>query len=443
MWNVLTRRDALLSTALVAVLAHTGTAGAAPRSTMSDPANQDGVTRSATRVRGFTDPEMDFQLLRSLGVANYMGAAVGEILATVRDIKDGDPRTWPPAFAALGEQTRSVARSVLQKHPVSARDHFQRASMYYRAAEYYDDPVTDTSRAHGLASRDAFLEAAKLMPWKSEVLQIPFEHVWLPGYFMQPASTEARPRKTVVVLTGFDGTGEELYFQTGQAALERGWNVLIAEGPGQAGFLRFHPDVAFRPDYEVPVGAMVDYVLSRGEVDPQRLALYGISFGGYFAPRAAANDNRIKALVANSPIPDLRAYMVGFVGPDMAANPPPLRLEEIDRIPDQQMPPGLKLSLKASFRRFGVDTIAAWLERLRDFRIGDALREIRCPSLALVGEGEGSVAMDLFESFSRGVSGPVTQRIFTAAEGADSHCQLGNLPLSNAVIYDWLDEVFT
>src|ERR671921_566590 len=125
MWNVLTRRDALVSTTALAVLAQTGTAGATPGGTMSGPAHQDGVTRSATRVRGFADPEMDFQLLRSLGVANYMGAAVGEILATVRDIKDGDPQTWPPAFAALGEQTRLVARSVLQKHPVSARDHFQ------------------------------------------------------------------------------------------------------------------------------------------------------------------------------------------------------------------------------------------------------------------------------------------------------------------------------
>jgi fermentation-respiration switch protein FrsA (DUF1100 family) len=103
----------------------------------------------------------------------------------------------------------------------------------------------------------------------------------------------------------------------------------------------------------------------------------------------------------------------------------------------------MKLSLKASLRRFGVDSLAAWLERLRDFRIGNALQDIRCPSLALVGEGEGSVAMDLFETFSSSVSGPVTQRIFTTAEGADSHCQLGNLPLSNAVIYDWLDEVFT
>jgi dienelactone hydrolase len=442
MWDLLTRRDALLSTALMCVLASTSAAGAARGNAMSKVSNQDRVARSTTRVRGFADPEMDFQLLRSLGVANYMGGAVGEILAAVRDIKDGDPRTWPAIFAALGDQTQALARSVVQKHPVSARDHFQRASMYYRAAEYYDDPVTDASRAHGLASRDAFAEAAKLMPGKVEVLQIPFERVWLPGYFLQPAGADARPRKTVMVLTGFDGTSEELYFQTGQSALERGWNVLIAEGPGQAGLLRFHPKVVFRPDYEVPVGAVIDYALSRPEVDPQRLALYGISFGGYFAPRAAAYDARVKALVANSPIPDLHAYMVGFVGHEMAANPPPLTLEEVDQVPDQELPPGLKLSLKASLRRFGRDTVTAWLERTRDFRIGDALPNIRCPTLALVGEGEGAAALALFQSFSRGVGGPVTQRIFTTAEGADSHCQLGNLPLSNAVIYDWLDEVF-
>src|SRR3954451_2562370 len=442
MWTELTRRDALLSTALMALIAPVYAAMAASASTMADLTNQDGVARSETRVRGFADPEMDFQLLRGLGAANYMGATVGEILAAVRDITDGDPRTWPPAFAALGERTLSAARSALPKHPVSARDHFQRASMYFRAAEYYDDPVTDASRAHGLASRDAFVEAAKLMPATAEVLQIPFERVWLPGYFLGPPGADAQPRKTVILLTGFDGTGEELHFQAGRAALERGWNVLIAEGPGQAGFLRFHPDVAFRPDYEVPVGAMIGHALSRPEVDPRRLALYGISYGGYFASRAAAYDARVKALVANSPVPDLHAYIVGFVGPEVAANPPPLTLGEIDRISDQEMPPGIKHALKASLRRFGVDSIAAWLERTRDFQIGDALRNIRCPSLALVGEGEGPVAMELFESFSKGASGPVTRRVFTTAEGADSHCQFGNLPLSNAVVYDWLDEVF-
>src|SRR3954464_8692402 len=105
---VLTRRDALLSTGLLPVAAPSRTVHAASGSTMSDPAQQDGVTRSATRVRGFADPEMDFQLLRSLGVANPMGAAVGEIFAAVRDITDGDPRTWPPAVAAPAPARRSV-----------------------------------------------------------------------------------------------------------------------------------------------------------------------------------------------------------------------------------------------------------------------------------------------------------------------------------------------
>src|SRR3954469_649129 len=89
--------------------------------TTSEPANRDGVTRSATRVRGFADPEMDFQLLRSLGAASYMGAAVGEVFAAIRNVQDGDPRTWPPTFAALGEQTASQGHRALQKHLVSAR----------------------------------------------------------------------------------------------------------------------------------------------------------------------------------------------------------------------------------------------------------------------------------------------------------------------------------
>ena len=78
MLDVPTRRDTLLSSALLLMAPYASAASAASRSTMSEAANQDGVARSATRVRGFADPEMDFQLLRSLGAANYMGAAVGD-----------------------------------------------------------------------------------------------------------------------------------------------------------------------------------------------------------------------------------------------------------------------------------------------------------------------------------------------------------------------------
>ena len=94
-----TRRDALIHAAIGSAVSYSGIPSAALANSMTKPTDPDRVTRSATRVRGFADPEMDFQLLRGLGVANYMGASVGEVLAAGRNIKDGDPRTWPPALS--------------------------------------------------------------------------------------------------------------------------------------------------------------------------------------------------------------------------------------------------------------------------------------------------------------------------------------------------------
>src|SRR5690606_19641868 len=157
-----------------------------------------------------------------------------------------------------------------------------------------------------LASRACFRAAAAPTRDRCEPVEIPCDGKGLPGYSMAPANGADRG-KTGVVLTGFDGTAEELYFQVAAAGLERGYNVLIAQGPGQVGCLRIHPDLKFRPDYEKPIGAILDFALARPEVAAERLALYGISFGGYFVTRAAEYDGRIKALIANSPIIELYA----------------------------------------------------------------------------------------------------------------------------------------
>jgi pimeloyl-ACP methyl ester carboxylesterase len=274
-----------------------------------------------------------------------------------------------------------------------------------------------------------------------EVIEVPFEGKGLPGYFMTPAQG-APDGRTVLILTGFDGTGEELYLQTARAGLERGFNMLVAEGPGQVGCLRLHPELTFRPDYEKPIGAMIDYALARREVAPERFALYGISFGGYFVIRAGMHDRRIRALIVNSPILDLHAYMVAFVGPEFMHDPPPIKLEEVDAIPDAEFPPAMKLAFKSACRRFGVDSLAGWVRRLEDFTAGASLARITCPTLAMAGEGEGAETAAQFERYCRGVAGAVTRRMFAAEEGADMHCQVGNLSLSNAVVYDWLSEVF-
>nr|BBH86442.1 hypothetical protein KTC_11930 [Thermosporothrix sp. COM3] len=117
------------------------------------------------------------------------------------------------------------------------------------------------------------------------------------------AGKDDQPRATVIVSGGGDGHGEEVYFLGGvPEALTRGLNVLLFHGPGQRGLLHRHPEQIMRADAEVPFGAVIEYALSRSDVDHKRLAIYGMSFGGYLTPRAAAHDSRIKALIANAPI---------------------------------------------------------------------------------------------------------------------------------------------
>jgi alpha-beta hydrolase superfamily lysophospholipase len=411
-------------------------AGAAPTQRASA-----AVERSTTRVRGLESPEMDFQLMRSLGAANYGGGTPGEIFERLGTIDGNDPAQWPPAFGALAREVEAEAeRAARGGHAVSARDHYSRASMYWRAAEYFSDPFGPDMRVRGLASRSAFLAATKGMRDKVEPIDIPFDGMQLPGYLMTPT---VKPNgRTILILTGFDGTGEELYFETARAGLERGFTVFVGQGPGQIGTLRFYPKSVFRPDYEKPISAMIDVALAQRGVDPRKLALYGISLGGYFATRGAEHDQRIKAVILNSPIVDLRAYMLGFVGGEEGLKKmPPLMLSEVDSVPDNEMHPTQKLLFKDACQRFGVDSLAGWFERLEAFKAVDRLDQIRCPALAMVGAGEGPEALRQMETFAARASGPVARRIFQVAEGADMHCQLGNLPLSNAVLYDWLEGV--
>jgi pimeloyl-ACP methyl ester carboxylesterase len=402
-----------------------------------------GVERTATRIEGFTSPEMDFQLMRQLGAMTAGGGTAGEIFAARAKIADNDALAWPAPFVEQAERLEGYAEKALSRgHTVTAGEHWLRASSYYRSAEYFSDPFKPNNRTYGMKSRDTFIKASECLPHAIQPVDIPFEGAMLPGYFMIPEGG-APDGRTAIVMTGFDGTGEELYFQTAADGLARGFNILAAEGPGQVGTLRQNPDLLFRPDFEVPISAIVDYCLTRPEVNADKLALYGISFGGYFVSRGAAHDGRIKALIANSPIIDLLAYMSGYVaavegdkeGGDVG-------LDEVDEIPDQYLPSSVKLNFKSACRRYGVKSFSSWFEVLQDYRVTEDLEKISCPSLAMVGVGEGGEAIRQHEVFCERVSGPVTNRVFAIEEGADMHCQLGNLPLSNAVIYDWLSEQF-
>ena len=250
-------------------------------------------------ARLFADETFWFEWLRTVGHAPYGAADIGECLATAARIADGDFESWHQAWYRTAERIGAdAARSEAAGHAVSARSAYLRASNYYRAAEFFLHDVAPDPRMLPTwrASRDAFARAAALLPHPAEAVEIPYEGTSLSGYFFRVDDAPS-PRPTLIFHGGFDSTLEELYPAAGAAAIARGYHCLAFAGPGQGRAIR-EQGLPFRPDWEQVVMPVVDFALSRPEVDPRRLALLGWSYGGYLAPRAAAFEPRLAALIA-------------------------------------------------------------------------------------------------------------------------------------------------
>ena len=100
--------------------------------------------------------------------------------------------------------------------------------------------------------------------------------------------------------------------------LDRGIATLVFDGPGQG---EGEYDFAIRGDYEVAVKAVVDYVMTRRDLDTARIGLWGVSLGGYYAPRAAAFEKRIKACLALGGPYDWQEAWGGLAGADARSVP--------------------------------------------------------------------------------------------------------------------------
>ncbi len=398
------------------------------------------IVRNAVRIEGFRDDEFNYQLIRALGLSAYGGSTVGECLAAATEITDGSPQSWTLAFERLGAGVERRGRSALGRgHRVSGRDHLLRASTYFRTAEYYTEGSGDRPLELGLRSHACFVDAAALFEPPIEVVEIPFEVGSMPGYLVHPAGAGAS-RPTLIGVGGFDSSAEELYFQLGAPGAERGWNVLVFDGPGQPGCLRRWPEMTFRPDYEVPLGAVIDWVATRPEVDADRIGVAGLSLGSYFAARSAATDARVRALAVDPPIVDMSRYMQAWVGTDTYDMVRDIRPEDVIGVPEDLLPRQMQWGIDAICYRFGVPSFHRWRKAMESYRLGSLIGSIGCPALALIGDREGAEPLAQFEAFVGGVGGPVTAVRFGIEDGTSSHARADNLRLSAQVLFDWLDE---
>jgi dipeptidyl aminopeptidase/acylaminoacyl peptidase len=390
----------------------------------------------------FKDTQYAFQTLRALGYAVSGGADVGEVLKTAYSIKEGDDESWYREWMKTAEQREKSGEDFLVRgRKISARQEFFKASNYYRTAEFFLHTNPEDPRIVSVwkKSRDSFLKAAKLADHPIIPVEIPFEGTTLPGYLCLVDKSGAK-RPLLIVHSGFDGTKEELYFETANFAVKRGYNVLLFEGPGQGGVIRVQK-LPFRPNWETVVTPVVDYAITRKEVDAKRIALMGISFGGYLAPRAAAFEKRIKVCIANGGVYDF--HMTAHLTPEEEKYLDTQKgAEEIDRMLYDKMKtdPSFRWVMANGMFTFHAKSPSEWLKMTRPYTMIDVAGRITCPMLIVDSEEDKDMpgqARNLFEA----LKSPKDFMLFTKEEGAEEHCQMGAILISNARILDWLDDI--
>jgi dipeptidyl aminopeptidase/acylaminoacyl peptidase len=200
---------------------------------------------------------------------------------------------WCAAWSARAAVHEQMGREALQRTKLlSAGEHLQRAGVYYHFAKFvfvHDVPQMKAAHMKAVECRQAALP--HLRP-AGERVEIPYEGKRLYGILRKPAGV-ARP-PVVVMAVGLDSAKEETDAYE-QPLLARGMATLVFDGPGQGeGEYGF----AIRGDYEIAGKAVFDFLQTRSDIDASRAGLWGVSLGGYYAPRIAAFEKRAKACIA-------------------------------------------------------------------------------------------------------------------------------------------------
>jgi len=393
------------------------------------------------------NPHFWFETLRVIATDEYGGSQVGEVLAVASHINSGDYDSWYDAWNAIADRVAAEADDQLRRgHRVSARDGFLRASNYYRSSEFYLHGTPRDPRVARAYRRsvDCYKACAALFDPPIEPVEIPYERTTLPGYFHRP-DLSSPPRMTIIMHSGFDGSAEEMHFGGARAAVERGYNVLAFDGPGQFGPLH-REGLTFRPDWEKVVTPVIDFVLELPGVDPKRIALMGVSLGGLLAPRAAAFEKRIAAIIANDGLYDYAAAQLARVPPEelesvkagLVADEAPALDEALEGA--METIPTARWAFSHGMFAMGAPTPRAYLAKSLAYHLKDGVAEaIACPTLVCDAEGDLFFKGQPQELYDHLTCRKTLMR-FSEEEGAGAHCQAGAGRLAFARIYDWLDE---
>lgn len=346
-------------------------------------------------------------VLAGLLSESTQGAAdPNELLRIASGIRAGNRDDWTASFAAMGERVVRLAQDAARQ---TAAESYLRAFTYFRAAELMRRPDDPHKVELYRRAIDCFRRGLAASHHRHEAVSFPYGGHRLEGYFF-PAQGAAGRGPCVVFLSGADALPEQNFFRGAQWLTSRGLSCFVFNGPGQGGTIRLL-GLPTLPEYERPVGAAIDYLLARPDVDPGRIGLLGVSMAGYYGMRAAAFEPRIKAVVAWG--------AMYSVYDDLWVHYPPLRRQLV-------WITGSKDEAEAE-------------KKLRAFTLEGCLQRIRIPALITHGVNDEMVPVASAERTYREIAAAdKTLRVYTPEEGGDTHINIDNWSQVVPVMADWL-----
>ncbi len=338
---------------------------------------------------------------------------VGLIVQRLRTVVGDDEawhREWSWLAAALSRRAENGSRE-------TASENLFLSSLYYTIGEHFISPA-DSRRlaAYGHVLK-TFERARELAPYALERVLVPYEGTTLPAYFM-PVNEEATPHPTLIFICGLDTTKELWFLRARQQFVQRGFNCLFIDTPGIGEALRYQK-LYTRYDYERPISAAVDYLISRREVDPDRIGIVGSSLGGYYISRAAAFEKRLQAAVAWGAIYDYFGVWERRMAGAGTAAAPTFQLMFITGTKSMQ------------------DAIC----RIENFRVAMFADRISCPFLIVHGAEDQQIPMSDAQSMFDAIGSRDKEiRVFSGEDGGSAHTQFDNHLPALQFVADWMQK---
>ncbi len=388
--------------------------------------------------------QMDFETQCILGGCSYGSAEVGEVLSTVERIVPDDFESWVVEWLATAERVRRIAEECAAGgNRVSARQAFLRAATYYSACLSMIDGSRDPERRVPIWREHlrCFEEFCARLEPPAEKVEVPYEDVPIPGYLFLPDSSGG-PFAAVIFNNGSDGPTSSMWSFGVAGALARGYAAFIFDGPGQNAMLWLHGK-GFRPDWEKVITPVVDFLLGRPEVDPSRLALSGLSQGGYWVLRALAFEHRIAAGILDPGVIDVATVMKEKFPREMLEMVEAGREEEFDgmmREGMKYMSEEQRQEMKWRMKPYATDSFYRWIRTALDHQARDVIGQVSCPVFIADPDDEQFWPGQSREVYE-GLRCPKTIARFTREEGANWHCEPKARLLYDQRMFDWLATV--